>query len=401
MYAIINLSANIFCALTVVLLMAGTLIGSSLQEKTTRWFFLMLLLVLLGVLNEVIMNALDGVPGESVYRVLRVTDYFSYVVWGLQVIALNVYVYEYVQRKVKLSSRPFYLATFFGVMTIVFATIAQFNDMYGYFDSLNRYHQQPTFWVATIFPLLAVSAYVFVVLKHRKTLQVREWGSLLFYAFMFLFFYVVTYFNPQLWIAYVGAVIALFIIYLNVQLDLKRELIEQKVQLEETERVMEESQKTLLAMKSSQEQAQSALAQRVRIQCFDNFAIFVDGKPFHISRPKVKELLAYLVHKQGASATSAEIASILWEDKKYNKSLQSQTRNTVSQLMTLFKEAGINAIVHKEWNSIAIDTRNVTCDYYAFLAGEEAAKNAYRGKYLDEYSWAEYTTGHLNERLNK
>lgn len=52
--------------------------------------------------------------------------------------------------------------------------------------------------------------------------------------------------------------------------------------------------------------------ERIRIQCFGSFAVFVDGKPLLFSRSKPKELLAYLMHKRGAAVTNSEIASVLW-----------------------------------------------------------------------------------------
>lgn len=160
-----------------------------------------------------------------------------------------------------------------------------------------------------------------------------------------------------------------------------------------------DSQQVLAELENLRNPIETASSTRVRFQCFGGFAIFVDGEPFLISRPKAKELLAYLVHKRGASATSAEIASVLWENKKYNKSLQSQTRNTIAQLIKILKDAEMDTIVHKEWNSIAIDVGKVSCDYYEFLEGNAASVNTYCGQYLDEYSWAEFTTGYLNDKI--
>lgn len=139
--------------------------------------------------------------------------------------------------------------------------------------------------------------------------------------------------------------------------------------------------------------------EKVRLQCFGSFAVFLEGQPLMFSRPKTKELLAYLVHKRGAGATSSEIASVLWENREYNKSTQSQTRNIISQLTKFLKEAGIEDILIKSWNSIAIDTRKVSCDFYDALEGDVSALNTYTGEYMSEYSWAEFTIGYLNEKL--
>ncbi|MDL2214297.1 response regulator [Clostridia bacterium OttesenSCG-928-O13] len=137
---------------------------------------------------------------------------------------------------------------------------------------------------------------------------------------------------------------------------------------------------------------------RVRVTCFGGFGIFVNGAPLLFSRPKVKELLAYLVHKKGAAATNAEIAAILWEDKSYTPSLQSQTRKVLSLLRKSLREAGIEDILCKGWNSVAINVPAVSCDLFDYLQAKPGAVNAYTGEYLNEYSWAEFTVEYLNHR---
>lgn len=135
----------------------------------------------------------------------------------------------------------------------------------------------------------------------------------------------------------------------------------------------------------------------LHIKCFGSFEVFVDGKPLPFSRSKSKELLAYLVNQYGSGVTTAKIAAILWEDKVYNRSLQKQTQTIISQMMAVLKAAGIDDIIIKNWNSLAVDTSRFTCDYYDFLRGDVAALNAYTGEYMGDYSWAEFTAGLLTE----
>lgn len=145
---------------------------------------------------------------------------------------------------------------------------------------------------------------------------------------------------------------------------------------------------------------QEAPAQRVRIQCFGNFAVFVHGRLLQFSRAKPKELLAYLVHKNGVGISAATIASVLWADKVYNRSLRSQVQTVVSQLMATLREAGIADIILREWNDLAIDRDKVSCDYYDLLGGNPQALNAYMGEYLTDYGWAAFAAAQLVEKTN-
>ncbi len=141
------------------------------------------------------------------------------------------------------------------------------------------------------------------------------------------------------------------------------------------------------------------LNQRVRVKCFGSLNVYVDGKLLSFSRSKPKELFAYLVHKNGAAISSADVAAILWEDKEYNRSLRSQVQTVVSQMTTLLKEFGVEDIIIKGWNSISIDKDKIDCDYFDFLAGKENAVKAYTGEYLVDYSWAEFTNGYINRKI--
>ena len=53
----------------------------------------------------------------------------------------------------------------------------------------------------------------------------------------------------------------------------------------------------------------------IKIQCFGNFEIFVGGRALAFKRSKSKELLAYLVDRNGATCTNGEMLAVLWEDK--------------------------------------------------------------------------------------
>ncbi len=139
--------------------------------------------------------------------------------------------------------------------------------------------------------------------------------------------------------------------------------------------------------------------ERVKVRCFGSFAVFVDDEPMLFPRAKTKELLAYLVHKQGAAATNSEIAAVLWEDRGFSLSVQSNARNVIAQLTQKLKEEGAGDIVRRTRNSTAIDAEKISCDYYDYLRGKTDAVNAYMGEYMSDYSWAEFTVAYLNSRI--
>lgn len=135
--------------------------------------------------------------------------------------------------------------------------------------------------------------------------------------------------------------------------------------------------------------------QRIRVQTFGNFEIFVDGEPVKFQRSRSKELLAYLVDRHGAGVTMAELAAVLYENRQYDRSLQNQLRVHISDLIRTLQSAGVSGMILKKRNFIAVDITQFDCDYYRFLNGDVSAMNAFVGEYMSNYSWAEFTAGQV------
>ena len=132
---------------------------------------------------------------------------------------------------------------------------------------------------------------------------------------------------------------------------------------------------------------------RIEVRTFGGFEVIVDGGPLVFGRSKSKELLAYLVDKRGASATTREACATLWEDGEYTASRKSYYQTVVADLRATLAAAGASAMLVKSRNSLAIDPGAFSCDSYRFLEGDAAAVNSYRGDYLPSYSWAEFSVG--------
>lgn len=134
---------------------------------------------------------------------------------------------------------------------------------------------------------------------------------------------------------------------------------------------------------------------KLRIQCFGNFEVFWKGKPLHFARRKTKELMAYLIDRNGASCTIEEITAALWEDYTNQKNTQTQLRILISDLRHTLANIGMKDIVIRRRGQVAIVPDKLDCDYYRMLKGDMDAVNAYRGEYMIQYSWAELTAGQL------
>ena len=112
-------------------------------------------------------------------------------------------------------------------------------------------------------------------------------------------------------------------------------------------------------------------------------------------RRQTKELLAYLIDRMGASCTSEEIATAMWEDETNMKNMKARIRILISDLRQTFARYGLEDVLIRRSGQIAIRKDRVDCDYYRMLEGDVDAVNAYQGEYMVQYSWAEMTAGRL------
>jgi len=130
---------------------------------------------------------------------------------------------------------------------------------------------------------------------------------------------------------------------------------------------------------------------RMRVQCFGNFDVFVDEKPLYFPRSKAKEIFAYLVSRNGARCSNNEIIAAIWEDRNDTESLKSQFRQIVADLNYALKTAGFNDVLIKEHGYLAVAPDKFSCDMYDLIKAGSGAVNNYAGKFMVQYSWAEFS----------
>ena len=133
------------------------------------------------------------------------------------------------------------------------------------------------------------------------------------------------------------------------------------------------------------------------VKCFGNFEVFTKGEMLTFKRSKTKELFAFLVDRNGAGVTVAEIGVALWDNDEDQKN-----HNYIHQLFRDLRQAleavGVEDIFERNHYFYSINPEKLDCDYYAYL---KTGKPEFRGEYMSQYSWAEKTCGLLWEKKMK
>ncbi len=129
----------------------------------------------------------------------------------------------------------------------------------------------------------------------------------------------------------------------------------------------------------------------VFVQTFGNFDVFVDGELVLFKTARCKELLAYMVDKQGSSVTRAEVFAALWEDRLYDRPMQKQLDTLIRRMRDTLREYGIDRIFEMKNGTMRVNPDEFVCDAYLFFQGDPDSVNRFRGQYMDSYSWAAIT----------
>ena len=123
----------------------------------------------------------------------------------------------------------------------------------------------------------------------------------------------------------------------------------------------------------------------LQVKCFGNFEVFAGGVPVKFQYRKTKELLAYLIDREGAAININQLNAVLWEEDH-----KSYLRNLIADLQTTLDAVGAHGVFVKRRNECFIDVKQVDCDAYEYRRNNPNAVLAYRAEYMMQYPWASF-----------
>ncbi len=133
----------------------------------------------------------------------------------------------------------------------------------------------------------------------------------------------------------------------------------------------------------------------IYIRTFGYFDVFVDDVPIMFKNYKAKELLALLVDRRGGYISSKEAIVYLWEQDMPGDVLGGRYRKTAMLLKRQLEEYGIDDIILVQDGSRSINKNVIDCDLYDYLSGQPQYRHLFRGAYMLNYLWSEYTIAML------
>lgn len=141
---------------------------------------------------------------------------------------------------------------------------------------------------------------------------------------------------------------------------------------------------------------QKAKERLLTVKCFGSFEVFCNREVLSFKRTRTKEVLAFLVDRNGAGVTTKEICAKLWENDMNDARNRNYLYQMLEDLRSTLKEAGAESIMVKANGTYAVDTERIDCDYYSYLKN---GKPEFYGEYMSQYSWAEETCARLYMKM--
>ena len=136
---------------------------------------------------------------------------------------------------------------------------------------------------------------------------------------------------------------------------------------------------------------------RLTVRTFGNFEVYVNNVPLNFRySSKTRELLAYLIDRQGALCSNGELIGILWDDADDPDRKISYLKNLRLDLLNTLGRSGLDDLIIRQRGRIAVaaDSDRLDCDYYDWIRKRENAA-PFLGEYMEQYSWAEVTKANL------
>ena len=123
-------------------------------------------------------------------------------------------------------------------------------------------------------------------------------------------------------------------------------------------------------------------------RAFGSFQIFHNGIPLRFKYERSREMLAYLIDRNGSFCTKTELSQILFGGEGGHDSYLKKLRE---DLLGVLNDCGCSECIITQRGRMAINRRMLNCDYYDWLDGVSGIKHTFRGEYMSQYAWADKT----------
>ena len=139
---------------------------------------------------------------------------------------------------------------------------------------------------------------------------------------------------------------------------------------------------------------------RIYFSTMPCFGLFVNDERVLMRGSRIKEVLAYLVSVEGREVSNRELLENVWGVDEIDEGALVLARVTIKNLYEKLKEYGIEEILIIDYGVYCLDVRKFSSDLQELRNNNQTVINAYDGRFLEEYSWAEEINARIAQLVN-
>ncbi len=148
-------------------------IGKSPVDKQVKVYFIVFLsLVITYVSMYLVRMLIDGSPGNAVRFTLRIVTLTEFMVSGFTTFMLIVMI-QYSSMKENNAKKSALTAQVILAAHVILLVIANFTDLYYYFDTNNTYHRSKLYILSNLFPVLLLMQGLYLLIRFRSKFEKR------------------------------------------------------------------------------------------------------------------------------------------------------------------------------------------------------------------------------------
>ncbi len=198
------------------------LITSNLCTKRKSAIFMLEISVVLYLLAPIVHLSYDGVPGETVRLFLAISKFVDYLAPLLVLLSFNLYLRDLISHNTENTKRNTCLLLSTEILLalgVILLIVSRFTGWYYFYDELNHYHRANGRIVATIIPLVCMIIQIVAIYFNYQSLSKRIRVSLVLFTLIPIFFSILSFLTPGLYLTNISTVFMAIVLYVFVVLD--------------------------------------------------------------------------------------------------------------------------------------------------------------------------------------
>lgn len=239
----INVSFEISGALISFLIIIFLVLSRRNHIRQDRIFLYYLIINVIVLLSDALARIFSGKLDMYGLYIVPMAIFFIFAGGYLLLVAFTEYIMSLLAARGCKVNKYFKYGIRVGAIIFIFLLIlSQFNHMYYLIDEANLYRRQPLFWLSQVFGVIGAVLDMLLIILYKESLSKGEWLLFAFYIITPGIGLILQECFYDIGFLYIGTNIVAICIYMFIQVEQSRRIIESELELERNKTLLMLSQ---------------------------------------------------------------------------------------------------------------------------------------------------------------